>query len=435
MNFSRSFTLAVSVLSTTAHAADGPTFTPHAALHIRPEVRVNPSFVADQDDTIVSVQESATIGLIAERGPFSATIDMMAYQNWGNRTSTTGVEPTVFAYQAFLQAGTKDHWVRVGRQELHMLNGFYLSRGPWNTVGRTFDGIRLHAKPGDWELDAFTMVLRAPHPADESWRESSLGDSQMGVFASHTASKGLQPSLFVLGTAGGPTEDDPQRKKWTVTPGTRIAANVGQTSVDANLLGQWGDDSGTPIRAWSTIVRVRQGLGAAWKPGVSLLFEQDSGHACESDPSSGACTTDTIRDFEGPFGRNHYLRGAADQMNNTNLRDIGLSADSTPWSKGGGDGKKPSHAMLATVEGHLFQLANPEGQWKRNGGVLQGDGWKTGNTDPNLAIEVDAILDFTLGPSARIDSGLCWVQPIGVGAELTGEDAMTYLFVRNRFNF
>ena len=35
----------------------------------------------------------------------------------------------------------------------------------------------------------------------------------------------------------------------------------------------------------------------------------------------------------------------------------------------------------------------------------------------------------------HIDGGLCVVQPIGVGARLTGDDAMTYAFARNRFTF
>ena len=87
------------------------------------------------------------------------------------------------------------------------------------------------------------------------------------------------------------------------------------------------------------------------------------------------------------------------------------------------------------MEGHLFQLVNPEGIWLSAFGTVQGQGWELGNTDPNLAWEVDALADLRLGKVAHLDGGFCFVQPIGVGERLTGGAPMTYAFARNRFSF
>ena len=80
-------------------------------------------------------------------------------------------------------------------------------------------------------------------------------------------------------------------------------------------------------------------------------------------------------------------------------------------------------------------MVDPEGVWRTTTGVIQGSGWELGNTDPNLGVEVDALMDLKLGKGVHIDGGLCVVQPIGIGARLTGDDAMTYAFARNRFTF
>ena len=216
---------------------------------------------------------------------------------------------------------------------------------------------------------------------------------------------------------------------WWVAPAGRVEVKQGKTFIDANAMVQIGDDTGTPIRAWNTILRARQGFGGGWKTGVGLIFEQDSGHGCQSSAETGVCETDVIRDTEFGFARNHYLRGNADQFHGSNLRDMGVEVDSTPWSE------DKTHRLKLALQGHLFQMVDPEGVWRTTTGVVQGTGWELGNTDPNLGVEVDALMDLKLGKGVHIDGGLCVVQPIGVGARLTGDDAMTYAFARNRFTF
>jgi hypothetical protein len=418
--------------SQVAHADDDD-FNLRAHVHIRPEVRTNPAFESGLDDSLLAVQQSARLGLSTRRGPLRADIDLQAVQAWGTRSGSTGAEATAHAYQAFIQVGGGDSWLRLGRQEIHLLNGLRMSKAPWNPIGRTFDGARGHLKAGDWTLDAFTVMLSEPQPAGDVQTTSSLGETHTGFYATLGASENFKPTAFVMGRFAGPTDSAPDREKWWAAPGLRLLATPGRSSIDLNLAGQIGDDSGTPIRAYSGMLRARQGLGGSWKTGVGVILEQNSGHACENDPGTGDCVTDTIRDFEGGFGRNHFLRGFADQVQGSNVRDLGLQLDTTPWKKDGPD--KPTHRLTTTLQAHLFQLVDTEGAWHRNGGNLQGMGWELGNTDPNIGWEIDALFGMVLGPAARIDGGVCIFQPIGVGARLTGDAPMTYAFVRNRFSF
>ena len=421
--------LAAALLASPVLAADGPELTPLLFVHIRPEARTNPGFVAGQDDTRLSVGQTGRVGVEAHKGIFTGRIELLGTQAWGTRAGSTSAEPTAFAYTSWIQVGSDDSWLRFGRQELHLLNGFYMSKAPWNLFGRTFDGVRAHHETDSLRIDAFSVLLRAPQPASEDVEEPSLGATQAGLFATWTGSDTLEPTFFALARFEGPTADDPDQSKWWIAPAARLAITSGETSVDANAMVQIGDHTGVPIRAWNTIVRARQGLDSAWKPGVGLIFEQDSGHACQSSSDTGWCDTDVIQDMDFGFARNHFLRGNADQFHGSNLRDMGVELDTTPWAK------DKTHRLKLMAQGHFFQMVNPEGTWRSISGDLQGAGWELGNTDPNLAWEVDALMDWKLGKGVHIDGGLCVVQPIGVGARLTGDDAMTYAFARNRFQF
>ncbi len=413
--------------------------TPRVFVHIRPEARVNPNFIANQNDGLYSVTQSLKAGLGIKRGIFEGVVDFQGTNGWGNRASSVSTAPEAYLQQGYLQINSGKNWVRFGRQEVHLQNGWHMSAAPWNMAGRTFDGVRTHLQSGAWELDAFSVVLRAPNPEMELPSptdagtlpiEQSLGATLAGLATAWQVSDDVSVESLTLAQFEGPSEAEPEQQLWWVTPGLRLFTTPGQTRVDLMLLGQIGDDTGTPIRSYSAMMRARQGLGdTAMKPGVGIIVEQNSGHACTSDPSAGVCETDVIQDFQTGFGRNHYLRGTADQFRGTNLRDLGLTADSTLWQ----GGKKKS--IQTTIEAHFFQMVNPEGVWLTAFGGVQGTGWEVGNTDPNLAWEVDAIVDVWASKVAHIDAGLCFVQPIGVGERITGPDPMTYAFARNRFSF
>ena len=158
-----------------------------------------------------------------------------------------------------------------------MFNGFYFSKAPWNVAGRSFDALRGYWKPGGVQIDAFGAVEVAPMPASETVPDASMGDAMGAVFATFSPSEDVTPTVWFVGRGGGPNEAAPDRKKLWFGPAARLLLTPGETSVDLNVVGMFGRDTDTPMRGYSMIARIDQGIG---KVGLGLQFDQSSGHAC-----------------------------------------------------------------------------------------------------------------------------------------------------------
>lgn len=405
---------------------------PIGIIRLRPQVRINPAFESGLDDSELSVLSGAAVGILAKNGPIRASVVVLGTQSWGDRASTNSTEPTAFAAEYWLQGTTPNGklWLRAGRQELHMLNGFYLSRAPWSVVGRRFDGLRAHAETGRWTIDALSFMLNAPATAEDTGSDASLGDVLGGLYATYTLSDQVAPTLFVLAKHGGPTADDPQRQSQWVAPGLRLWLDLDSgTQLDANAVLQVGSEEGNTRgdrRAHSIIVRGRQDLGTGLALGVGPIFHQTSGHACQETPGSTTCTPadGVIRDPELAFGRNHFLYGAADQVFAANARQLGVTLDSSVAPR-----------LTLTLDASYFQLTNPAGAWRENGGGVQGEGWLVDNTDATIGAEADLLFDWKLDRGMRIDGGLCVFEPLATGVALTGDATQLFAFARHRFEF
>ena len=414
--------LVLSSIAGSAHAADDVKTTPHLAVHLRPNVRANPAFGAGADDTSVQIQQGIRAGLEASKGGISGRVDLQEVRRWGDRSGTTGTEAAVHAYQGYLQFKTNTGWLRVGRQEIHLLDGAYLSKAPWNPAGRSLDAVRLHHGTDNLEVDAFASQLKSSTGWSDAETPPDLGDWFGGATATLKGFSVVKPSLFVLAKYGGPSEASPDRHDQWVGPGARLVVDYNQTALDLNTLVQIGDVSGTPRQAYSIIARVEQRLNLPLSPGIALRFDQSSGHACTEEAGSDTCTSDVNRTLDLQWGRNHYYRGLADQVAATNSRHMAAELFA-----------KPANNLHVELIGSFFQLTNPEGPWMRNGGKLQGSGWKPGNEDATLGAEVDARIAWKAGKHMKIDGGLSLFQPLGVGKEMAGGDLQTYCFTRMMF--
>lgn len=409
-----------------ALAADGPVeITPHLVVHLRPELRTNPTFVADLDDSVLAVHQGLRAGVGAQAGRVSGRVDLQEYRIWGARSGSTGSEPSVHAYQGYVHVETSNGFVRVGRQELHWHQGYFLSRAPFNPGGRSFDAARWNLDTESVEADVFVSQLAAPAGFVDGEAPFDVGDWFGGGQATWTGSETVVPSLLVLGKAGGATADEPNREDWWIGPGARTTVSLPSgTRLDVDALMQLGNDSGTPRQAWQVIARVQQAFDAGIRPGVAARFEQSSGEACTGNANSTDCNAAVNRSMDLQFGRNFYLRGFANQVAATNSRQMAVEAFA-----------RPTDGLKVELIGSWFQLTDPAGPWVRTGGVLQGRGWKTGNTDPNLGWEVDARAMWSVTPNLSVHTGGGYFQPIGVGADLTGNDAQLYTYASSRVAF
>ncbi len=392
-----------------------PIVKPRLSIYLRPDIRMNPGFQAGQQDTEAAIFQRVRAGVRAERGLVTAVVDLQEVRSWGHRESSTSTEASVLAYQGYAQVGEQNRWFRAGRQELHMLNGFYMSKGPWSPSGRSFDAMRARWEGDHLTVDAFSALLEPPRPRSDEQSKPTNGDTLSAVFLTHQSHDVWESTLFAMLSTGGPTVDEPERKKVWVAPAFRLYGTPGLTKLDLNAMLQLGKDTDVPISTYDVILRFDQGFELAGSPGIALMFEQASG----SGPNDNK-----IRDFDLHFGRNHYLRGNADQVHGENIRWFGFEVNSKPWE-----------SVKPVLQAHVFQLTNPEGVWRRNSSVEQGIGAIPRNSDPNLGVELDAIVLAHVDKHVKLDGGYTFFQPIGVGADITGSDPQHALYVRSRFSF
>lgn len=418
-----SIAMALMAASSTGLAAN-PKLTPHLSVHLRPEVRANPAFIAEEDDTAFAVQQGIRVGVTGAVDRVSGRVDVQEVRPWGTQAGSTSSAPVVHAYQGYIQVNTGSGYVRVGRQEIHLLNGYFLSKAPFNPAGRSFDAARWHLGSKSVDADIFVSQLVASAGWVDGDAPSDLGDWFGGGQATLKTSKVFTPSVFVLAKAGGATELEPDRLDRWVGPGARATLSAGNTRVDIDGMVQLGDASGTPRQAYNVIARAEQVFDGQLRPGVALRLDQSSGHACATAPASGACTSDVNRSMDLQFGRNFHLRGVANQVAGTNSRQMAVEGFISP-------GKKTRLELV----GSWFQLTDPEGPWVRNGGDLQGTGWTPGNEDPNLGWELDARAVWKPSKSLLFEGGSAWFQPIGAGAELTGDTGQLYIYMRTKLAF
>ena len=170
---------------------------PHVFVYLRPEARFNPTFDDATADRSLNVWQTLRGSLDASRGNFSATLQIQHVGAWGERAKSTDATPSVMAYQGYVEIGDKKQWVRIGRQEIHMLNGFYLSNSPWHMAGRSFDAVRVHWTKDAVELDVMGIMEAPPLPESENLRNASYGDQLAAIFGTVRSNESLEQSFWL----------------------------------------------------------------------------------------------------------------------------------------------------------------------------------------------------------------------------------------------
>ena len=178
--------------------------------------------------------------------------------------------------------------LRVGRQEIALGSGrmYALREGP--NVPLSFDGVRVIAHAGPWQLDAW-----AARPVDTTPGVFDDGSHHIfdvwGVYGSRVITLSRQSvglDVYYLGLA----RDAAQFEQGTAnetrhTFGARVR-HQGEWAYDAEAMFQAGRFGSGDIRAWRSVIEGSHLLtDVAWSPRLGLVLDAASGDKNPADPN------------------------------------------------------------------------------------------------------------------------------------------------------
>jgi hypothetical protein len=248
--------------------------------------------------------------------------------------------------QAFVTLGNHKEFplsVKVGRQELSYGDERLIGAFGWNSIGRTFDAVKLR-----WQTEWFAADVFASHPVvpqDGKFNVDNDHDYFSGVYATTTKiPKHIVDAYFLARNSGRLAASDvaspqfPQPSARDIyTIGGRIKSQAGQFHgldylIDgAYQFGDYADPRLTPggvaprlnQQAFMAILQLGYTFEDVWaKPRLGAEFDYGSG---DSNP-----TNHTHGTFENLFPTNHKFYGSMDLVSLQNIQDAGLNLTLKP---------------------------------------------------------------------------------------------------------
>ena len=242
-------------------------------------------------------------------------------------------------HEAFIDAGlgsTGAPVLRVGRQELSFGSQRLVSirRGP--NVRRSFDGLRVTARPGAWRLDAFA-VRPAETGAGTFDDGTDDGRTFWGLYAVGPLRllKGAHLDLYYLGLdRDAAAFDQGIDQELRESIGMRLWRDSATWDCNFEAVYQWGRFGSAPIRAWTLASDTGFTFaGVSWKPRLGLKADITSGDRDPADPA--------LESFNPLFPRGSYF-GENQLIGPVNHIDLHPSIDLHP------------HPTLAVSAGWTF---------------------------------------------------------------------------------
>lgn len=252
--------------------------------------------------------------------------------------------------QAYLQYNVNDFSVRLGRQQLVYGDQRLLGHLGWKDVARTFDGVKGMYKSADIALDVFAV-----HPADiasmtpstalpqgkslVTWEDRTL----IGAYGTYTiAPKSGVDAYFINWRHNKKAAIGKGRNLNTF--GTRLFGKTDNFDATAELVFQNGTwRTGVSQKASAYAVKLGYTLDT-WKTRLGIEYDYSPGDA---NPTTGS-----HKDFVFPFHTNHAHYGEMDFFSWANMKDIRLSAKTSPTA---------GLNLIANV--HFLSLDKATGNW------------------------------------------------------------------------
>jgi hypothetical protein len=284
----------------------GPTNDSSAELRIGGQVRPRLEFrdpaAGGQDDSFTSMRVRAQLQTTLERD-VSVFVQWQDVRLWGEETNTLGdFSADSFdlhqGYVDFGNVGGRSLSIRLGRQEISLGGQRLVGAVGWTQQGRSFDGVRATATPGDNKIDLLAIRL-----ADATAAGIADNAYLAGLQAQLAAARDLQ--VYLLYNSAGAATDQ-------ITLGLRQAGKAGKIAYRAEFAYQTGERGGQDVAAHLIGLRAGTALG---KTNLTLWYDRLSG---DDDPADGETKV-----FDTLFATNHKFYGYADYFLNIPVHTAG----------------------------------------------------------------------------------------------------------------
>lgn len=322
--------------------------------------------------------------------------------------------------QAFIEwqhIGGSQFGLKLGRQAIFYGDNRIWGPANWGNVGRyAWDAAKLLYDGEAVSLDAiFAQRVRYdPHEFDDSHFDYDV----YGIYAS-VKNLPFTTDLFYVhklddhGTTLGEMGMGDLKSH---TVGTHVAGkfwgNFDHGGTLAYQFGNWGKDD---IEALGLNARVGYSFDRRWSPRIGAEYTYASG---DSNPTDGDHET-----FDGVFGSPAKYYGRMNLFYWMNLQDYMLTLS-----------LKPSRKLKASLDWHLFQLAEAKDAWYYCNGKPQRKD-PTGSSGRDLGQELDLILQYALSQDCQLMGGYGLFRP-GDFVEDTGASGNAHwAFLQMMYSF
>jgi hypothetical protein len=386
-------------------------------LRLRPEVWENFGFSDEQNDLF-------TLGRLLAHGDFHFGPRLRMFVEAKAAVATDRELPggqrtldvdTFDLQQGFVDLvwpgkGSKSVTLRLGRQALSFGRQRLVSPLPWGNTLRSWDGVDVRYKGGNWAVDGFASYFAPVVPND--FNEPDTDIRFYGVYAGHRENEWVVEAyglgLQRLDASFNGTTGDEDR----LTFGTRIAWNRERSGVELETALQFGEVGEEPVRAWmATLQLTRRFPKAPTKPGLLAILDYATG----DDEPGGEVGT-----FNQLFPLGHAYLGIMDFVGRQNVEAVSLGVVLSPWSRGS-----------VVVQGHGFWRASVEDALYNAGGVPIRPG--SPGSARFTGTEIDAVLGHAFSDHLLIDGGPGYFVP-GAFIEDSGpSENMTFFYAQLRY--
>ncbi len=168
---------------------------------------------------------------------------------------------------------------RIGRQELLYGNQRLVSPLDWANTRRTFEGVKLMYKQGDWAVDGFFTHFVPPRPGE--FDEADYDIPFYGMYAVYSGMENQTVDLYYLGTDNEKDAPPAIVRDYSLhTFGARLNGSRSNWLYEFEGGGQFGRQSGLALdqEAAFATAGIGRNLDLPWSPTVWFYYDYASGN-------------------------------------------------------------------------------------------------------------------------------------------------------------